>query len=79
MDTINNGSHLDKVRLSFHYLDRQRNKRITFEDIEVIINEISFVWNFLTGEKISTTDLTEIICVKLGISEEKSIDFQEYA
>lgn len=49
LDTINNGSHADKVRLSFLYLDRQRNKKITFEDIEVIISEISFVWNFLTG------------------------------
>lgn len=51
---------------------------ISYNDIEVIINEIAFVWNFLTGEKISTTELIDITCLKLGVSETKSINFTEY-
>ena len=46
--------------------------------MEVIISEVSFVWNFLTCEKISTSELIEWICVKLGISEQKAISFSEY-
>lgn len=78
LDKINNGTFEEKVQLSFNYLDHEKNGAIRYSDIEVIISEISFVWNFLTGEKISTSELIEWICVKLGITEQKPITYSEY-
>ena len=60
--TITFGSKLKKVKLSFDFLDRNSKGYIDKDDIEVIISEISFIWNFLTGEKISNEDSIKIIC-----------------
>lgn len=62
--------------LSFRYLTK--GQTISYSDIEVIINEIAFVWNFLTGEKVNPTELVEFTCLKLGITENKSITLGEY-
>jgi hypothetical protein len=68
----------EKAALSFKYLSRSIEERVAYEDIVKTISELLFVWNFLTGEKISTTQSIEAICLKLGISELTSISFPEY-
>lgn len=64
--------------MSFDFLDRHHRGYISKEDIEVIIGEVSFAWNFLTGEKLSNSDCIEIICRTLGIDGSHSINFEEY-
>ena len=54
--------------ISFAYLDRGNNKQVSYADIEGIISEISFIWNFLTGEKMDTLTSIQLICAKLGIT-----------
>lgn len=76
LDKINHGTHEEKAEISFNYLNRERNGFIGYDDIEVIISEISFVWNFLTGEKISTAASIQLVCIKLGLTERKPLTFR---
>lgn len=78
LDRINHGSIEEKAKVSFKFLDRHSKDYINYDDIEVIISEISFIWNFLTGEKISNSDCIEVICLRLGVTESKAIGFGEF-
>jgi hypothetical protein len=78
LDRINHGSPQEKAKLSFQYLSRSEEGRVGYEDIAATISELLFVWNFLTGEKISTAQSVEAVCLKLGISEATSVSFPEY-
>ena len=64
--------------MSFDFLDRRSKGFISREDIEIIISEISFAWNFLTGDKLSNSESINLICRTLEITGNRSINFDEY-
>lgn len=51
MNTLIYGSPTEKALQSFKMLDVGKNSKILYEDIEMMIKGVSYLWNSLTGSK----------------------------
>jgi len=57
MHTLIDGSTRQKAEQSFRMLDLKRNGKLFYNDIEMIVTEMSVLWNTLTGSRGSQLSL----------------------
>ncbi|KAL4487049.1 hypothetical protein ABPG72_001501 [Tetrahymena utriculariae] len=81
LDTIINGTDIQKAQLSFSFITMNSNDRnkIQLYDIEQMVNQVSLVWKDLSGSTVyPQKQYIESVFRKLDFKQKGFVDFEDY-